>query len=106
MKKIAFLVIAGSLVCGAGSSFAQQDKNPDQQQQQTGSKNQPPPANPGQNTPSQSNPDIPQQKPGTNNPDIAPDSKPAAGNTAPEGKSKKRKNQKQSSSSTHTAPTP
>ena len=106
MKKIAALVIAGTFVCGAGPRLAQQDKNPDQQQQQTSPKNQPPPNSPGQNSPSQSNPDIPEQKPGTNNPDIAPDSKPAGGNTAPEGKTKKRKNRKQSSSSTHTAPTP
>jgi hypothetical protein len=102
MKKIAFLVIAGSLVCGAGPRFAQQDKNPDQQQQ-AGSKNQPPASNSGQNTSTQSNPDIPKDKPGTNNPDIAPDSKPAAP-TSPEHKSKNRR-RKQTSSSTHTAPT-
>lgn len=106
MKKIATFMLAGALACGAGVCFAQQEKNPNQQQQQDTPKNQPPPDNPGQNTPSsgKANPDIPEQKPGTNNPDISPDSKPAAGSTAPEGKSKKRRNRK-NSSSTHTAPT-
>jgi hypothetical protein len=91
---------SGSLLC-----IAQQEKNPNQQQQQTEPKNQPPPDNPGQNTPSPSNPDIPKEKPGTNNPDIAPDSKPADGATAPESKGKKSRRKKHTSSSTHTAPT-
>lgn len=106
MKKIASLVFAAALSCGAGACFAQQEKNPNQQQQQENPKNQPPPDNPGQNTPGQSksNPDVPEQKPGTNNPDIGADSKPAAGDTATGAKSKKRKSRK-NSSSTHTAPT-
>jgi hypothetical protein len=106
MKKIPALLMAAALTWGAGASLAQQEKNPNQQQQQDSPKNQPPPDNPGQNTPAdgKANPDVPQQKPGTNNPDIGPDSKPAAGSTAPQGTSKKRRNRK-SSSSTHTAPT-
>lgn len=103
MKKIASFVLAAALTCGVGACFAQ-EKNPNQQQQQVSPKNEAPPDNPGQNTPSQSNPDVPEQKPGTNNPDISPDSKPAAGTTAPESKGKRRKNRK-NSSSTHTAPT-
>jgi hypothetical protein len=105
MKKIAGWVLAAALVCG-GACFAQQEKNPNQQQQQDTPNNQPPPANPGQNTPTsgKANPDIPQQKPGTNNPDIGPDSKPAAGSTAPERSGKKHSRRK-SSSSTHTSPT-
>ena len=104
--KIAGLLMALGLACGAGACFAQQEKNPNQQQQQETPKNQPPPDNPGQSTPSgpDANRDVPQQKPGTNNPDISPDSKPAAGSTAPQGSSKKHRNRK-NSSSTHTAPT-
>lgn len=105
MKKIARLIIAGTLVCGAGSCFAQQDKNPNQQQQQDTPKNQPPPDNAGQNAPGQSSRDVPSQKPGTNNPDIAPDSKPAMPSAAAQAK-KKTKRRKHTSSSTHTAPTP
>jgi hypothetical protein len=101
MNKAASLVLAGILL--SAPCFAQQEKNPNQQQEQTGPKNQPPPDNPGQNTPSQPNPDIPSSKPGTNNPDIAPDSKPAAP-TSPEHKGKA-KRRKQTSSSSHTAPT-
>ncbi len=108
MNKFASLLLAGTLVCGAGVCFAQQEKNPNQQQEQTGAKNQPPPSDRGQNTPSPSNPDIPKEKPGTNNPDIAPDSKPAASKTEPDGKNRKSRRRKQTStgtSSTHTAPT-
>jgi hypothetical protein len=106
MNKIAGCMFAAALACGPGPCFAQQEKNPNQQQQQDSPKNQPPPDNPGQNAPAsgKANPDIPQQKPGTNNPDIGPDSKPAAGSTAPEASAKKRRNRK-STSSTHTAPT-
>lgn len=100
MNKAASLLLAGLL--SSGTCFAQQEKNPNQQQQQTGPKNQPPPDNPGQNTPGQPNPDIPSSKPGTNNPDIAPDSKPAAP-ASPEHKNKTRRRK---TSSTHTAPTP
>lgn len=103
MSKAASLILAGALLFSS-ACFAQQEKNPNQQQEQTGPKNQPPPDNPGQNTPAQANPDIPSSKPGTNNPDIAPDSKPAAP-TSTERKGKTKRHKK-SSSSTHTAPTP
>jgi hypothetical protein len=97
---ISALLVSSALICSA-----QQEKNPNQQQQQEGPKNQPPPDNPGQNTPSESNPDIPKEKPGTNNPDVSPDAKPAAGDTGTASKNKKSRRRKGSTSSTHTAPT-
>ncbi len=63
---------------------------------------------PAGSTPSQSSGDIPSSKPGTNNPDIAPDSKPAvkgAGTSTKAKKTKRRKRTSSSTSSTHTAPT-
>jgi hypothetical protein len=110
MNRIASGMIAAVLLWGPAVGRAQQDKNPNQQQQQSNPQTQPPPGNAGQNTPSPSNPDIPKEKPGTNNPDISPDSKPAAPDTTPQGKNRRKKNRKRGSSSTdtgatHTAPT-
>jgi hypothetical protein len=105
MTKPFAMLFSMALAVGSPLYIAQQEKNPNQQQQQTEPKNQPPPDNPSQNTPSPSNPDIPKEKPGTNNPDISPDSKPAEGTTAPESKGKKGRRKKHTSSSTHTAPT-
>jgi hypothetical protein len=98
MNKFALSFLAAALVCAPAACFGLQDKNPNQQQQQATPKNQPPPgASSGQTSQ-----DVPNEKPGTNNPDISPDSKPAATTDTARKKSKRRK---RSSTSTHTAPT-
>lgn len=64
----------------------------------------------GQNAPTQTNGDIPQQKPGTNNPDVSPDANGTTGTdtSSKTGAKKKRRHKGSSStdtSATHTAPT-
>lgn len=105
MNKFAITMLAAALVCGPAACFGQQDKNPNQQQQQQTPKNQPPPG-PAQtqSNSGQSGQDVPAEKPGTNNPDISPDSKPAAPTTT-STKGKKSKRRKRPPSSTQTAPT-
>ncbi|MBV9762887.1 MAG: hypothetical protein JO340_20170 [Acidobacteriaceae bacterium] len=99
MKKLAIAMFAAALVYGPAACFGRQEKTPNQQQQQETPKNQPPTGS----APDQANQDVPSAKPGTNNPDISPDSKPAASTTDTKGKKSKRR--RRSSSSTHTAPT-
>jgi hypothetical protein len=90
MRKITLGCLAAALLFEPGVILAQQQTSP---------RTSPTPSNPTKN-----NPDVPQQKPDTSNPDMAPQNQPAPGGTAGTSKKKStnRKKRKNSSSTTST----